>query len=219
MDEELYRKTLSQYNDPTFARQYATNIADLNDEQSLNEFLALVPAGASILDVACAAGRDSKLLSDKGYDVTGIDQSGALIKIAEKEVPAGKFIQDDFTASPFNDDTFDAIWCNAALVHLPSQAVVAKALSEFRRVLKPGGLIMINTKARLQEQPSTAVKKDVLSDKDRYFRYQSEQEFVALCEKTGFEIIKHRVTNEKDDPTRPVSRDENWLFVIAKKPV
>jgi len=219
MDEELYKKTLKQYGDPAFAKKYAGRIANQKKDKTLDELLALVPAGGAVLDVACAAGRDSKPILDRGYKVTGIDQSGALLKIANERVPGADFVQDDFTDMPFADDSFDAIWCNAALVHLPSQAAVKQALKELWRVLKPGGTIAINVKARLAGQAATAVKKDALSSEDRYFRYQSEEEFVTLCKQVGFKILKHRVINEKDDPARTIKRDENWLLVIANKPL
>lgn len=217
MDEELYQQTLAHYNDPAFAKQYAQNIDGQKEEKTLDEFLALAPAGSKVLDVACAAGRDSKLILDKGYKVTGIDQSGALLDIARQKVLGAEFVQGDFTKLPFEHDTFDAIWCNAALVHLPSQEAVKKALKEFHRVLKSHGPIMINTKARLQQQVVTAVKKDVLSGKNRYFRYQAEDELIGLCKQVGFEVVKHKVTNERDNPERSIKRNENWLLIIAKK--
>lgn len=156
-------------------------------------------------------------MQTKGYEVTGIDYSRELTKIAQAQYPDITFVEGDFTELPFIDNSFDAIYCNAALVHLPSMALVERALSEFHRVLRAGGYILICTKARLAGQPETAVKKDPLSDRERYFRYQDKANFLTLCEQAGLAIIKHEVFNEKDHQYA-VRRDENWVWVLAQKP-
>lgn len=46
------------------------------------------------------------------------------------------------TALPFDDHTFDALWCANVTLYL-SDAELEKALTEFRRVVKPGGLVAI----------------------------------------------------------------------------
>lgn len=216
-DEDLYQQTLVQYNDPEYARKYAANIADRIDEWMFEEFLAFVPQAASVLDVGCAAGRDTGYLNAKGYQVTGVDLSGELIRLARQKYPQLNFIEADFTQLQFDDDSFDAIWCKASLVHLPSQVIVKKALSEFWRVLKVGGHIMILTKAREQGKAKTASKVDLLSRKERYFRYQEKQEFLDLCKGVGFDVLQSKLYNEKDLQVSYTKRHEMWLFVIARK--
>lgn len=217
-DQDLYLQTLKQYNDPEFAKQYATNIAGLVDVPVFNEFVRYLPTGRlKILDIASAAGRDSGYLHSAGYEVTGIDYSSELIKIAKSNFPGINFIQGDFTELPFEEATFDAIWCKAALVHLASQELVSKSLNEFARVLKQNGYIFIQTKANSKKQPKTATKIDKLSGKERYFRYQDEDEFVEMCKSAGFKVLEHRVFNEMDRGEHGAGRDENWLLVIAKK--
>jgi 2-amino-4-hydroxy-6-hydroxymethyldihydropteridine diphosphokinase len=216
-DEELYRKTLGQYNDPAFAKQYAANIEERLDEWMFDEFLPLVPAEASVLDIACAAGRDAGYMMAKGFKVTGIDYSKELLKLARQKYPAIAFVQGDFTKLPFEDESFEAIWCKAALVHLPSQKEVKKALTEFWRVLKPGGAIMINTKAKLSGEVDTAVRTDKLSGRERYFRFQEEGAFHELLRSCGFEILQSKVYNEQKAVAYVVLRNENWMMLIAKK--
>jgi ubiquinone/menaquinone biosynthesis C-methylase UbiE len=216
-DEDLYRQTLKQYDDPLYAKQYASNIEDRIDEWIFDEFLPYLQPHSTILDVACAAGRDSNYLDSKGYKVTGVDISGGLINIAQQKYPKIKFLKADFTKLPLKDNSFDGVWCKAALVHLPSQESVKEALEEFSRVLKPNGYIMVRTKVRAENKPETEFKQDPLSGKKRYFRYQDYNKFLSLCEDKGYKIIKGGVHNEKEGQQYSVMRDENWLFIIAQK--
>ena len=216
-DDDLYKQTLDLYNDPAFAHQYANNIANRSGAWKFDAFLPYVIKGGKVLDVACAAGRDSAYLDNHGYQAVGIDLSNELISIAKQAYPNIEFVVGDFTKLAFRDDSFDGIWCRAALVHLPSSGMVLKSLKEFRRVLKQGGVTMVNTKARLHDQPETALKQDILSDHSRYFRYFKEDELLELCKQAGLTVIEHKSYNENDDPNIPNRRDENWLFVIAKK--
>lgn len=217
-DQDLYEQTLEQYNDPEFAKKYANNIAGLVDVPVFNEFVQYLPKGKlKILDIASAAGRDSGYLQSAGYDVTGIDYSNELIKIAKANFPNIKFVQGDFTELPFEKETFDAVWCKAALVHLASQELVTKSLNEFYRVLKKDGYIFIQTKSVPRGQSKTATKVDKLSGKERYFRYQEEDEFLEMCKSAGFKILEHRTFNELERGKFGGMRDENWLIVIAQK--
>jgi SAM-dependent methyltransferase len=92
-----------------------------------------------ILDYGCGAGWLSKILLSKGYDVTGIDASSALIKSAVKSIGEGRFIVGDCQSLPFADETFDCIIGSAILHHLET----ARALAECRRVASPGAVLVL----------------------------------------------------------------------------
>jgi ubiquinone/menaquinone biosynthesis C-methylase UbiE len=215
-NEDLYKQTLKQYNDPDFAEKYAKNISDRVNKALFSKFLVLIPKGCKILDVASAAGRDSAYLHSLGYRVTGIDLSSKLTEIARKNNPNIEFVIADFTRMPFTDDSFDAIWCNAAIVHMPSQESIKKAIQEFHRVLKSGGIITIKTKSRGKGEPETIERTDSISDKKRFFRLQEKDEFTKLVEENGFEIIESNVYTEESSKYK-IKRSENWLTVTAKK--
>lgn len=214
-NDDLYQQTLDQYNDPDYAEKYSAGIDSLVDRQALDDFIKLLDKSTRVLDVGCAAGRDSAYLHNAGMKVVGLDYSSSLINIARRKHPEIEFVQGDFTELKFENDSFDGIWCYAALVHLPSQVMVKKALSGFHRVLKTGGYILIQTKAGPGDA-ETALKIDKLSNQKRFFRYQQKDEFARLCEQAGFEVIKSEVFNEQDKK-HAAGRDENWLLVIARK--
>lgn len=54
-----------------------------------------IPAGCRILDLCCGTGQISAGLSERGYQVTGLDGSAAMLRFARENAPAAKFIHGD----------------------------------------------------------------------------------------------------------------------------
>ena len=107
----------------------------------LDEFL--LPPFSRVLDAGCGNGRYLLPLSRK-YDVTGIDVSANAVSRAKTYLR--KSVQDVFllvssiTELPFCDNSFDAVLCYGVLQHLFEDERY-HAAGEFRRVLKPDGLL------------------------------------------------------------------------------
>lgn len=102
-----------------------------------------VAAGARVLVVGCGSGHEAAVLADMlKVDVTGIDI------VANFDAAAGARVrlqQGDATAMVFSDASFDVVFSYHALEHIPDYD---GALTEMRRVLKPGGLYCIGTPNR-----------------------------------------------------------------------
>jgi SAM-dependent methyltransferase len=79
-----------------------------------------------------------------GTDVTCVDRDLYLDKLYKKtnsrEYGDVTFKQCDLAQLPFDDDTFDALYCISVLEHTANRKEIAR---EFNRVLKPGGLAVI----------------------------------------------------------------------------
>jgi len=111
----------------------------------LESFSLLVPENAKVLDVGCGAGiPTAKFLVDKGLDVTGIDISETMIKLARENVPDGKFLKMDINNLVFPEETFDGIISVYTLFHIPKENHF-NIFQNFYKLLKPEGVIMINT--------------------------------------------------------------------------
>ena len=95
-----------------------------------------------ILDAGCGPGRDATLLRLAGAEVLGLDIARAMLHQARQIDDAGFLCQGDFRRLPFAPASFDAVWCFAALGHLPP-AAIPHALTEFRRVLDHGWLYLV----------------------------------------------------------------------------
>jgi len=100
-----------------------------------------------ILDVGCGNGRLFSILKDKNIDYLGTDNCKELVDIASekyKDCDRGRFEVEDLLEMNF-DKEFDVVFIIAVLQHIPSEELRLEALKKIKRVLKPGGyLLMLN---------------------------------------------------------------------------
>jgi ubiquinone/menaquinone biosynthesis C-methylase UbiE len=104
------------------------------------ERLRVVP-GQRVLDLGCGPGDGAALLNGKGAVAIGLDYSQGMLEDAKK-VPqnAGRLSRGDAGRLPFKDGAFDKIVCTNSFHHYPDHR---RALAEMRRVLRPGGLLVL----------------------------------------------------------------------------
>lgn len=90
-------------------------------------------SGKHALDVGCREGIQTAWLERQGYEVTPIDieKSFERCRIVDVNKPL-----------PFADESFDLIWCSEVIEHLQDPAA---SVNEFRRVLRPGGEMILTT--------------------------------------------------------------------------
>lgn len=100
-----------------------------------------VESGSSVLDLGCGCGVPVARRLAPRYAVTGIDLSPVQIARARELVPRATFVCADMTTLRFPDESFGAITCLFALIHLPL-AEQPTLLRHVRRWLRPGGLFL-----------------------------------------------------------------------------
>jgi ubiquinone/menaquinone biosynthesis C-methylase UbiE len=104
--------------------------------------LAAARPGMRILDLACGPGTLSRRLAAQvapGGEVVGVDLAGGMIELARAaQIPNARFEVMDIEQLRFADTTFDAAVCGHGLQFAPD---LVRALSEARRVLKPGAVL------------------------------------------------------------------------------
>ncbi|MBZ0280179.1 MAG: class I SAM-dependent methyltransferase [Anaerolineae bacterium] len=103
--------------------------------------------GSSVLDVGCGIGRHVVYLGGRGFKMAGMDVSPTGIKTSQ-EVCAERGITfdgrvADMTALPWADATFDAALSTSVISH-NLRGDIYKSIGEVRRVLKPGGLFLVD---------------------------------------------------------------------------
>ena len=128
------------------AVDYTRRIDDYAAADEAERFVRLAApsphAGPRILDAGCGPGRDAALLRLAGAEVVGLDLARAMLRQARSLDDAGNLCQGDIRRLPVASNSFDAVWCFAALGHLPPPAI-PHALTEFRRVLDDGWLYIV----------------------------------------------------------------------------
>jgi SAM-dependent methyltransferase len=105
----------------------------------ISELGASLPPGSVVADVGCGPGRDITLLREQGFRVIGIDLS--LGQLRTSGLPG--VAQADMRQLPLRTGSADAIWCHAALLHIPRTAVPA-VLAEFARAVRPDGELYLS---------------------------------------------------------------------------
>jgi 2-polyprenyl-3-methyl-5-hydroxy-6-metoxy-1,4-benzoquinol methylase len=121
---------------------YAPSPTRVPGYRRLLAFLVLLaPPGAKLLDVGCAAGLFVKEAIDCGFDATGCDYSENAV-IYGKEHFGVHIIRSPAESINAADDTYEVVTILHVFEHLPEPM---RVLRELRRVLKPGGLLLLET--------------------------------------------------------------------------
>ena len=95
-----------------------------------------------VLDIGCGQGALARMLAGAGYEVTGIDSAPEAIAAARDKVPGVRFEAAGAEALPFAAARFDACLFLNSLHHVP-MPLMAQALQEALRVLRPGGEVIV----------------------------------------------------------------------------
>lgn len=88
-------------------------------------------ADKKVVEVGCGRGAFQDLVSD----YTGVDYAASVKAYIRKP-----FVEASATALPFADNTFDGAWTVWTLEHVPNPE---KAFEELRRIIKPGGALLL----------------------------------------------------------------------------
>lgn len=100
--------------------------------------------GGAILDAGCGEGRNAIPLARAGYHVVGLDRSRRLLEAVPRH-PRLRLVCGSYEAMPFRSSTFDAVLLLGTALGYSGDAADRQALREIRRVLAPGGSVVIET--------------------------------------------------------------------------
>lgn len=130
--------------------RYHGNLADPETERARQRihWMCAQAKGTDVLDLGCSQGIVTLILAREGFRCTGVDVEEssldtartALAKEAELVRNRAQFQIADATQLPFNDASFDTVIVGEVLEHLTQPS---KILDEARRMLRPGGRLVI----------------------------------------------------------------------------
>lgn len=130
----------------------------------------------TVLEVGCGSGMGLPYLEARARLVIGGDYTMALLTEARRHLPDANLVRMDAQRLPFRDQSFDAVLMLEMIYYLADQQA---ALSECRRVLKPGGKVVVC----LPNRDRPAFNPSPFST-----RYPNLRELTALVAAAGFDV-------------------------------
>lgn len=193
------QQTIDFYN--KVAVQYVSETIDLDVSSNRNSFLKFIPEAGHILDLGCGSGRDSRFFIDQGYEVTAVDASPEIVRLASallgRAVEILSFQELDYS------NTFDGIWACASLLHCP-KAEMDAVMHRISKALKPGGVIYMSFKYGEGER---------IDEWGRFFNDYTEAGMSTMLAAHSDLQLVEMFTESK--PLR--GGVQAWLNVIARK--
>lgn len=165
--------------------------------QRLRNVFSLLPAldGLRVIDLGSGMGTFAIEAARQGARATGIDLAPAALiaarRVASAEGAPATFVRADAAALPVRDGTADAVIAADLTEHL-DDVTLGRVLREARRVLKPGGQLVLYTpnRAHLFERLR---EHNILRDGDpSHIGMRSEQELADAVAAAGFEVMAVR---------------------------
>jgi len=176
-----------------------------------------------LLNVGCAHGPDL-LPFKESFGLYGVDFSPEMLKFARRYARKFSFAVNLFLADvsylPFGDATFDWAISVATHHHIKSEATRQMALSELKRVLKPGGEAFITVWNRWQPRFWFSGKEVAVPWRTRgktlyrYYYLFSYRELETLVKEAGFEVLKSFPGSSDKSPVKFFSRN---ICLLVKK--
>ncbi len=122
----------------TYDTRYERN-SYVGVQQALQRFAGSQP-GLQILEIGCGTGHWLKLLSASGLHVVGLDLSAGMLAQAQMGLAGIPLVQGTAERLPWQAESFDRVFCINAFHHFTDKATF---LTEVRRILRPGGRMLI----------------------------------------------------------------------------
>jgi SAM-dependent methyltransferase len=180
------------------------------DRQLLDRFAASVREVGPACDMGCGPGHVARYLHERGVQICGIDLSPAMVERARSLTPGVEFRQGDMTALDAPDAAWAGIVAFYSIIHIPRWDM-ARALRELRRVLRPGGMLLLafhigDDTIHLDEWWGQRVSVD-------FFFFRSD-EVAGYLRAAGFEI-EEIIERE---PYPEVEHQSRRAYIFAGKP-
>ncbi|KDE14934.1 class I SAM-dependent methyltransferase [Rhodococcus aetherivorans] len=156
-----------------------------------------VKPGDRAIDIGAGAGRHSFELYRRGADVVAFDRSAEDMKAVgdmfaamelEGQVPEGALARaevGDALALPYDDETFDVVLISEVLEHVPEDD---RAIAEFVRVLKPGGVAAVTVPRWLPEKICWALSDAYHEVEGGHVRIYKADELAAELTSAGLTV-------------------------------
>jgi len=162
-----------------------------------------------ILELGPGSGHAAHLLSKKGYQVSAIEFSEEMARLAAQTAPKARVIVGEFLEHDFRGETFDGIFA-IAFIHLFSKEDTIRVLQKMRELLDPQGYAIVSTTEHESDDEGFFDKTNFTSTPRRFRRKYTQATFCSLLTEAGF-VIRRFDTN--DDPEVEGKR---WMVAMVQ---
>jgi SAM-dependent methyltransferase len=211
--KKFIRNTQTSYDQ--VAAEYAEKFKDEMDSKPfdrncLDRLAREVGSLGPICDMGCGPGQIARYLHRRGVDTLGVDLSPGMVAEAQRLNPEIPFHQGNMLSLPDEDNSWGGIAAFYCILHIPREQVV-DALREMKRVLKPGGILLVTFHIgeeikHLDEWWEKPVNVD--------FAFYLPEEMETWLEEAGYELQETLVR----EPNPEVEVATKRAYAFARKP-
>lgn len=173
--------------------------------------LLTVEKGSRVADLGCGNGRLTCKLKEMGYDVTGIDDSEEMLKIALKNYSDINFVKGN--ALTFKEEPFDAIFSNAVL-HWIDKERQQELLSNISGNIKKGGEFVCEFGGYGCAETVHSALKEIFNKRGyeyvKNFYFPTIGEYSPMLEKAGL-IVNYAVLFDRPTLQKGENGLEDWI--------
>jgi SAM-dependent methyltransferase len=194
--------TLGHYNE--HAERFWQGTRDHDVTQNRDALLQSLdgPGPFRILDFGCGPGRDLKTFRDLGHEAIGLDGAKRFVELA-RESSGGEVWCQDFLKLDLPQESFDGVFANASLFHVPSQEL-PRVLRELWTTLKTGGVLFSSNPRGDNKEGWNG---------GRYGCYYDWPRWRELVTAAGFTEVAHYYR-----PPGLPCEEQPWLASLWRKP-
>ena len=198
--EEIENLTIGHYEDN--AESFRIGTKDHDVSQNIAAFLGALPKGKQldILDFGCGPGRDLNVFKQMGHRPTGLDGSKEFCKMTQ-QLSKFPILHQKFLHLELEDNSFDGVFANASLFHVPSLEL-SRVLKEIHSALRKGGILFSSNPRGSSEGWQG----------QRYGHYMEFEESQIYLKQNGFKILDHYYR-----PSGKPRELQPWLAIVSQR--
>jgi SAM-dependent methyltransferase len=183
------------------ALEYAQRFGSGTPISTLSAFMALLPAGGTVLDLGCGPALASVHMRNAGFRPLPVDASQGMVDLANDKHAIGaqlkRFDEIDMVGA------FDGVWANFSLLHAP-RAALPDHLAAIAKALHPDGILHVAMKTGNGE---------VRDHLGRLYTLVTVDELHDLLTRAGFRVLSCEEGREKGC----AGTDDPFVAICARK--